>query len=240
MIDRLRQRKRFYFHRDQLLLVGCAFALAAAIIFFLGGLTGKTIARRRIAERAASVVKIPVDPPTTETNFPPGAYGGDGAASEQAFTKTEGEKSSVKEQAEETKPERTATKAETAGPPAAMKEPTLAAPNATPAKTPEKNAPAQALREESKISPPATGEFAYAMWTVQVRSSSDKKFAESWVDRLRSKGYDAFIVEDNVKGQTWYRVRVGLLAAREEAEVLQNILATKEALDDTVVLQAVN
>lgn len=237
MIDRSKQRKRFYFHRDQLVVLGFAFALAAVIIFFLGALTGKTIARRRIAERAASAVKIPVDPPTTELNLPPGAHGGDGAAFEQASTKAEGENTSVKEPPEETKPEQRPTKTETAGSPAPLKEPALAPPNAAAAKTPEKSVPAQALRQESNVSRPATGESPYAMWTVQVRSSSDKKFAESWVDRLRSKGYDAFIAEGDVKGQTWYRVRVGLLAAREEAEALQTILASKEALKDTVVLQ---
>lgn len=233
MIDRSKQRKRFSFHRDQLWVLGFAFALAALIIFFLGSLTGKTIARRRIAERAASVVKIPVDPPTTEMTLSPGAHEGDGAASEQASSKAEGEKTSVKEPAEETKPEQRPTRTEAADPPAPVKEPGLAAP-----KTPEKSVPAQALRQESNASRPAIGESAYAVWTVQVRSSSDKKFAESWVDRLRTKGYDAFISEGNVKGQTWYRVRVGLLAAREEAEALQNILASKEALNDTVVLQA--
>lgn len=238
MIDRSKQRKRFSFHRDQLLVLGFAFALAALIIFFLGSLTGKTIARRRIAERAASVVKIPVDPPTPELTLSSGAEEGDSAASEQASTNAGGEKSSVKEPVEETKPEPRPTKTEAGDPPAPVKEPALAAPNGAAAKTPEKNVPAPALQQESNVSPSAIGESAYAMWTVQVRSSSDKKFAESWVDRLRSKGYDAFIAEGNVKGQTWYRVRVGLLGAREEAEALQNILASKEALNDTVVLQA--
>jgi cell division septation protein DedD len=238
MIDRLEQRKRFYFHRDQLVVLGFAFALAAVIIFFLGGLTGKTIARRRIAERAASVVKIPVDPPTTELNLPPGAHGGDGAASEKWSTKEAAAEPLENRLAGKPTPQEPTATTDVAGPPP-VKEPTRPPPNAAAAKTPEKSAPAQAVRDESKFSRPGKSESADQIWTVQVRSSSDKKFAESWVDRLRSKGYDAFLVEGDVQGQTWYRVRVGLLAAREEAEALQNMLASKEALNDTVVLQAV-
>jgi cell division septation protein DedD len=239
MTNGLPQRKRFYFYRDQLVVLGCAFTLASVIIFVLGGLTGKTIAHRRMAERAASVVKIPVNLPSTELNLPPGAQAGDGAAAEKSSTKDAAAERGDDMRADKPQPQGPTATNDAAGLPAPVKEPTVRPPDATAAKIPQKNTPAPALREESKLSQPAKTESAYPMWTVQVRSSSDKKLAESWVDRLRSKGYDAFIVEGDVQGQTWYRVRVGLLAAKEEAEALQSILATKEALSETFVLQAV-
>jgi cell division septation protein DedD len=237
MANGLTQHKRFYFHRAQLMVLGFAFALAALIIFFLGGLTGKTIARRRIAERAALMVKIPFNASSTELTLPPEAHVGDGAAFEKLSTKDAAEKSPDDVPADKPQPQQPTAPTVVAGPPA--KEPTGAPPDAAAAKTPEKSAPTPLIRAESKISQPAKTESAYPMWTVQVRSSSDKNFAESWVDRLRGKGYDAFIVEGDVKGQIWYRVRVGLLTAREEAEALQNMLASKEALSETIVLQAV-
>jgi cell division septation protein DedD len=238
MTNGLTQRKRFYFHRDQLVVLGCAFTLVSMIIFFLGGLTGKTIAHRRMAERAASVVKIPVNLPSTELNLPPGAHAGDGAASEKSSTKDAAAERRDDMRADKPQSQEPTATNEVAGLPAPVKEPTVRPPDATAAKIPQKNAPAPAVREESKVSQPAKTESTYPMWTVQVRSSSDKKFAESWVDRLRSKGYDAFIVEGDVQGQTWYRVHVGLLAARQEAEALQNMLASKEGLSETFVLQA--
>jgi cell division septation protein DedD len=238
VINRLKPDKRFYFQRHQLVVLAFAFALAAIIIFFLGGLTGKTIAHRRLAERAALVVKIPLNPPTPELDSGPEAGPREGAASEPASTKEVGEKASAKEPAPEAKPEPRPAKTETARPAPPVKEPART-PDVAEIKSAEKSAPAPTVREESKASQTVQTESAYPMWTVQVRSSSDKKFAESWVDRLRGKGYDAFIVEADVKGQTWYRVRVGLLAAREEAEAMQNMLASKEALSETFVLQAV-
>jgi cell division septation protein DedD len=237
MANGLTPHKRFYFHRAQLVVLGFAFAVAALIIFFLGGLTGKTIAHRRIAERAALMVKIPFNASNTELNLPPEAHVGDGAAFERLSTKDAAEEPRDDVPADKPQPQQPTAPTDVVGPPA--KEPAGGPPDAAAAKPPEKSASAPVVRAESKVSQPAKTESAYPMWTVQVRSSSDKKFAESWVDRLRGKGYDAFIVEGDVKGQTWYRVRVGLLAAREEAEALQNMLSAKEALSETFVLQAV-
>ena len=65
---------------------------------------------------------------------------------------------------------------------------------------------------------------------MQIKSSPDKKFADTWANRLKAKGYDAFVVEGDLKGQTWYRVRVGRFAARKEAEELRAALEAKEGL----------
>jgi cell division septation protein DedD len=54
-------------------------------------------------------------------------------------------------------------------------------------------------------------------WSVQVNSYPDARSANELIDRLKNKGYNAFVTEANIKGKVWYRVRVGRFASREEA-----------------------
>ncbi|MGH7825215.1 MAG: SPOR domain-containing protein, partial [Candidatus Binatia bacterium] len=54
-----------------------------------------------------------------------------------------------------------------------------------------------------------------------------------WSDRLNSRGYSAFIVEANIKGQTWYRVRVGPFHNRQEAASWRKVLERKEGFKDS-------
>jgi cell division septation protein DedD len=87
-----------------------------------------------------------------------------------------------------------------------------------------------ARREQGQRTDTAKKDSAEQVWTVQIKSSPDKKYADNWVNRLKTKGYDAFVAEGDVKGQTWYRVRVGHFAARHEAEELLAALETQEGL----------
>jgi hypothetical protein len=57
------------------------------------------------------------------------------------------------------------------------------------------------------------------VFTVQVYSSPSREDAEDWVDRLKAKSIaNTFITTQNVRGQTFYRVRFGSYSTREEAE----------------------
>ncbi|MCU0330220.1 MAG: SPOR domain-containing protein [Candidatus Kapabacteria bacterium] len=68
---------------------------------------------------------------------------------------------------------------------------------------------------QTKTPPSANG----ALYTVQVFSSPSQDDAEEWRDMLREKNVsDVTIVAQNIKGQTWYRVRFGSFARRDEAE----------------------
>jgi len=54
---------------------------------------------------------------------------------------------------------------------------------------------------------------------VQVHSTPSRDDAEEWLETLKEKNIrDGFIVAQEVKGQTWYRVRFGAFAKRESAE----------------------
>lgn len=56
-------------------------------------------------------------------------------------------------------------------------------------------------------------------WVVQVFASPSRDDAEEWLQQLREQRVaDGYIVEQKVKGQSWYRVRFGQFATRSEAE----------------------
>jgi len=67
-------------------------------------------------------------------------------------------------------------------------------------------------------------------WSVQIAATADKNVADTTAQRLTAKGYKGYVVEGEVNGKTWYRVRVGRLAARDEAENLRQLLDSKEGL----------
>jgi len=50
--------------------------------------------------------------------------------------------------------------------------------------------------------------------------------------QLKAKGYDGHVVQANVKGQTYYRVRVGQFDARGQAESVRQSLARQEGYRD--------
>jgi len=67
---------------------------------------------------------------------------------------------------------------------------------------------------------------------VQISATPAKEIADTLVQRLRAKGYDGYVVQAEVKGQTFYRVRVGRFDAREEAESVRRSLARQEGYRD--------
>ena len=90
----------------------------------------------------------------------------------------------------------------------------------------KKPVPAQRVAEAEK--PKAETAPQDGSWTVQVNAFPDERSAQRLVERLKQKGYDAYMVTTNIKGRDWYRVRVGHFAARAQAKELQEDLQTKE------------
>jgi len=62
-------------------------------------------------------------------------------------------------------------------------------------------------------------------WSVQISAAPTKNVADQLVQQLKTKGYDGYVVKAHVKGQTYYRVRVGRFPKREEAESTRQSLA---------------
>ena len=237
--NRREKDKRFYFSRGQMVLLGGAFTLASVIIFFLGVFTGKGIEERRIVKMEEPPVKIPVKP-----SAPPaaGAPQGGAAKDEMTFyntlTKPTGTQPPAEVETTETKPAEKSARAESketksqtteSKPPAKDSKPQIkeAAPAPKPVeKKVEKTAPAA-----PKPAPPvetAESKESGKVWTVQVNAFPDERSAKTWVDRLKNKGYNAYVAEVNIKGKSWYRVRVGQYNSREEAKNVEEALKTKE------------
>ncbi len=69
-------------------------------------------------------------------------------------------------------------------------------------------------------------------WSVQISAVPEKAVADALMERLKASGYDSYVVKAEVKGQTYYRVRVGHFDARDEAESVRQSLARQEGYRD--------
>ncbi len=85
---------------------------------------------------------------------------------------------------------------------------------AAPASSPPVSAPVEAV--------PATA--TANAWAVQVGSFASQENAERLAERLRGKSYKAFVMRNVVDGRVRFRVRVGPVAQRSEADLLATAL----------------
>ena len=225
MEDRRREEKRYYFYRNQLVALGIGFAITSLIIFIVGILAGKHLERGRTADRAASAVKIPVAPTQPEPVTLPAPETVPGDQTPPPGNAIEADAKTVKEPKAREKVAKTEIKKT---PPVKTAAAVEAQPPAV--KSAGQKPQAVARQEQRQTTETAKRNSAERVWSVQIKSSPDRKFADTWVSRLKNKGYDAFVVEGDVKGQIWYRVRVGHFTARQEAEDLRMNLETQEGL----------
>lgn len=54
-------------------------------------------------------------------------------------------------------------------------------------------------------------------WAVQVNSCRSHTQAKNLQERLRNRGLGAYITEAIIKGEKWYRVRIGFYSTKKEA-----------------------
>ena len=219
--NRRHKDKRFYFSRGQLVLLGGAFTLASLMIFLLGIVVGRGIEERKMARPEEPLIKIPVKP------APSGGSAGAGPAKEElTFYDTLGKSSraapSLEEKADEPKEAEKAIKPE----PKEVKSRGREKATSTSLKFEEKPAASKPnpAPPSHHVEPSEPGKA----WYVQVNAFPDEKSGQIWVDRLKNKGYNAYLTEGRNQGKLWYRVRVGQYSSREEAEKLAEILKTKE------------
>ena len=208
--NRRGKENRYYYTRGQMVLLGAAFTSAAVVIFFLGMFVGKGVEERKILKKDEPLVKIPVKPE--------GAPGGGAAQKKDEITFNGPEaKSSAPSVAEEKSKEKPAEKiaaAEAPAPKAVEKKMEKIAAQAAPKKT-ESAAGAEA-GDPGKV------------WRAQVNAFPDERSAILLVDRLKIKGYNAYVSDVQNRGKTWYRVSVGRYDNREQAEKIADALRTKE------------
>lgn len=216
--------KRYYFSRGQFILLGCGFTIASVVIFFLGMLVGRGIEERKIVKPAEPLMKIPIKPTQGPNSVPLSPK--EEITFYDTLTNSATAQGRVEEELREIKKAEKVAKAES-------REVTRER------KLPARQELAPVLKraddraaEAGKKSPVIEGEAKQSgkPWTVQVNAFPDEKTAKTWVDRLKDKGYNAYLSESRVQGRLWYRVRVGRFESREEAEKTQETLRKREQL----------
>jgi cell division septation protein DedD len=218
--NRRGKENRFYFSRGQMVLLGGAFTAASLVIFFLGIFVGKSIEERKLLKKEEPLVKIPVKPgsaePTAQAPQPPAR---DEITFNDSLSGSANSLASAGESPRETKPTEKA-KSET------KEKQAVAKTEATPVKIAEKKvAPAE---ETLKAEPGSAAKDAGKVWRAQVNAFPDDRSAKQIVDRLRNKGYNAYVTEVQNKGKTWFRVSVGKYGSRDEADKMAETLRGKE------------
>lgn len=113
---------------------------------------------------------------------------------------------------------------------------------------PESEAATSAVAEKSTstektTSPPpvsqekkTTSKTTAKAWVVQVGSFTKRDNAMRLRDQLRSKGYKTFVEQISAADKVFYRVRVGPVVSRANAEALQKELQSKMKLEHTKVM----
>jgi cell division protein FtsN len=107
-------------------------------------------------------------------------------------------------------------------PPAAGHEEETPLPSVTPGKVKEPAAPpsgepARKVPPSVAVPPATTAPSGTGQYTVQVSSWRSKGKANSQAAELSTAGFDAYVVDAVVDGESWHRVRVGRYSTMDEA-----------------------
>jgi cell division septation protein DedD len=92
----------------------------------------------------------------------------------------------------------------------------------------EKSAPAEDPPKKAATTEIAAEKDPSKIWRAQVNAYPDERSAKIIVDRLKNKGYNAYVSEAQNKGKTWFRVSVGKFGSRDEVDKAVEVLRTKE------------
>jgi cell division septation protein DedD len=117
------------------------------------------------------------------------------------------------------------------------------APSAATAETKESLETAPSNGEENNLAKAAVNEtmkpaspMPEQVWLVQIASYSRDADARAIAGKLKDKGYNVSVVTGEVAGQPRYRVEVGPLTNRSNAQAMQKELATVHKLEQAFVL----
>lgn len=100
----------------------------------------------------------------------------------------------------------------------------------------EKTPPEAVRKKEDKPPLPETGTEG-GKYSIQLSSSQERKRSISIVEGLKRKGYPVFLEEVDIAGKgTWYRVKVGHFASRDEASKYARIMKIRERISTFVIV----
>ncbi len=195
----------------QLLTLTFGFLLASVMIFVFGIWVGRDLGRDRQRDDRPIVVKKVDRPGATASS--PTAVNTAVAASDAGKIDPRPTRPRL------VPPSRTATSAVKAIKTATRTVKPTRAPAATRASTRRPPSTSTPRRKPTTVAKQvrATPE-PKVTWTVQVTATNDQVQALIAARGLRAKGYEAFTVQAEVGGATWYRVQVGKYANKKKAE----------------------
>ena len=208
---------RYYLSRGQMIILGGTFTLASIVVFLIGMMVGKELEERKILKKDEPLVRIPVKPA--------GAAAGAAAKNDEiTFYDTLAKSRNAQAQAEQpikdVKPSEKIARAEVKETKAVAKPDTqLAKLTESKADKPEpvaESAKSESIDAEGKV------------WRAQVDAFPDERSAKLLVDRLKNKGYNAYVNEVEFRGKPWFRVSVGKYGSRGEADKIVGALKDKE------------
>jgi len=226
--NRRGKENRFYFSRGQLVLLGAAFTLATVVIFFLGIFVGKSIEERKLLKKEEPLVKIPIKPGSAEPSAAPAppAQPRDEITFNDSLSGAANSLAAAEENSREAKPVEKIVQPE-------PKVKTVVAKTETPAiRMAEKKVAVEDLPKKQGTTSAESKEPGKT-WRAQVNAFPDERSAQQIVDRLKNKGYNAYVTEVQNKGKTWFRVSVGKFGSRDDADKMVETLRTKESYPKT-------
>jgi|SoiMethySBSTD1v2_1073268.scaffolds.fasta_scaffold104094_2 cell division septation protein DedD len=198
---------RFEFGWLEVLGLIVVFAAGSMVVFFLGIFVGKGLQESRLT-REERVVRLPIDGATAES------------AGRQA---AEGEAAAGPAPSPGQEDVRLAVRGPDSRPGSAA-----ALPGATP--LPGSLALPTAALEPGRPGPTEMASLTgkSGRWSVQVNATRDAPTAKRLVDSLKARGFDAYDVRVDVRGEVWYRVRVGRYPTMQEATAMVVRLRNEE------------
>lgn len=109
------------------------------------------------------------------------------------------------------------------------------------ARVSEALAPSKDIVEKRKPSTalPSVATSAIGKYTVQVASFASETEAQEQVNKLKEKGFGAFYVSAAIKGQTWFRVSIGLFADQASAMDYRKEILNSRAVASAIVQKIV-
>ena len=223
--NRRGKENRFYFSRGQMILLGAAFTFASLIIFILGVFVGKDIEGRKVLKKEEPLVKFPVKPGAAESSAAPTPQPKNEITFNDSLPRSAAA-ASPEERPTVPKPIERVAKAETKEAAGGAKTETRIAKGAE--KKTEKIAPAEETPKKADVAETAERKDQGKAWRAQVNAFPDEQSAKQIVDRLKNKGYNAYVTEVQNRGRNWFRVSVGKYNSRDEADKMVELLRTKE------------
>jgi cell division protein FtsN len=216
-------RHSSYFSCSQLVILGLSFVITGVVSGFCGFIAGQKIAEGRQTALQVATARRPVLAYMTK---------------EPSQTEPE-----TKEAAADTGPVEGERLPENAAAPPLKVVSTTAHDGETPLAKAQKNLEVSALnatqadKAEAKpaTSPAAKKDLSASTWSVQISATKDQSAAQLLQNKLKNKGFDAFIVEAEINSAQWYRVRVGRFSTNQEAEKARQDLQSKENVANAFV-----